>query len=277
MAVVVPARALSDQLWAQLEATRHEVHVDAVVANNGTKARGASLVVPDAVRIVDASSAVGVSHARNAGARAASGEKILFVDDDDIAAPGFVEAMAAALDEYDVVGGALDRRRFLRPDQLPAGAGPAEQLPRLTPGYLPFASGAALGVRREVFDAIGGFDETYVSGGDDTDFCWRAQHAGFTIGFAPDAVMHYRERETLRALAKQHYRFGLQDPHLFRDHRAHGMPRPGLRAVLGSWVSLTLGAPRWWPVAHQRRQWVRSLARRCGRVVGSLRYRTLFL
>lgn len=247
-----------------------------VVENGGYQPADAAVGRFEAI-VVEANQRVGVSYARNVGVAAADADRIIFCDADDIAAPGFVDAMVAALDEYDVVGGALDRRQFLPSDHLLPDAGAASDLPWLTPDYLPFASGAALGVRREVFDAIGGFDETYVSGGDDVDFCWRAQQAGFTIGFAADAVMHYRERATLRGLAKQHYRFGLQDPHLFRDHRSHGMPRPGPRAVVGSWLSLTVGAPRWLTSPYRRRQWVRSLARRVGRVVGSVRWRTLYL
>ena len=271
----MPARDAGKLLYEQANALRSS-RFPVVVVQNGHDPLEA-VAAPLGIEVVRALERIGVSYARNAGVAATSATIVVFCDADDIAAPGFVDAMTEALGRYDVVGGALDRRRFLRPEQLPEDAGPQTELAVPFAGYLPFASGAAIGVRREVFDTIGGFDETYVRGGDDVDFCWRAQQAGFTIGFAADAVMHYRERATLRGLAKQHYRFGLQDPHLFRDHRSHGMPRPGPRAVVGSWLSLTVGAPRWLTSPYRRRQWVRSLARRVGRVVGSVRWRTLYL
>jgi hypothetical protein len=89
--------------------------------------------------------------------------------------------------------------------------------------------------------------------------------------------MHYRERAGTRAIARQAYHYGRQDPHLYAMHRSEGMPRNGVRTVASSWLALTLGGPRFLRTPAQRGQWVRSVARRAGRVVGSVRYRTLYL
>ena len=46
-------------------------------------------------------------------------------------------------------------------------------------GLLPYGIGANLGVRQDVFECVGGFDEDWpVLGGDEVDFCFRAQLAG---------------------------------------------------------------------------------------------------
>lgn len=93
----------------------------------------------------------------------------------------------------------------------------ATELPVFLRGK-PYAVGANLGVRREVFDAIGGFDESFGVGSDEIDFCLRAQYQGHTIGFAPGAVVHYRVRTSLPSLVKQFYSYALGRAHLYRKH-----------------------------------------------------------
>jgi len=98
-------------------------------------------------------------------------------------------------------------------------------------GLLPYAVGANLGFRRQVFDAIGGFDGSFETGADEVDFCWRAQYAGFTIGFATSAVVHYRLREQRRALARQSYHYAIGNAHLYAKHQELGrLPKQTRRA-----------------------------------------------
>ncbi|MEU7553830.1 glycosyltransferase [Streptomyces sp. NPDC044571] len=63
-------------------------------------------------------------------------------------------------------------------------------------------SSAGMLVRRDVYDALGGFDRRLPLMRDDVDLCWRAQSAGHTVLVAPDAVMRHaeaaaRERRTV--------------------------------------------------------------------------------
>jgi GT2 family glycosyltransferase len=54
-------------------------------------------------------------------------------------------------------------------------------------------SSAGMLVRRDVWEALGGFDRRLPLMRDDVDFCWRAQAAGHTVLVAPDAVMRHAE------------------------------------------------------------------------------------
>jgi GT2 family glycosyltransferase len=139
---------------------------------------------------------------------------------------------------------------------------------------LPYAVGASLGVRTEVFQRLGGFSEEYAGGGDDVEFCWRAQLACYTLGHAPDAVMCYRLRDRLWPLAKQGYGYGRSDAHLYRDFRPHGLPPLRAGAGFRSWGRLIRRLPE---LASRDRAgaWVYGAAWRCGRLMGSLRYRVL--
>jgi len=54
-------------------------------------------------------------------------------------------------------------------------------------------SSAGMLVRRDVWDALEGFDPTLPLFRDDLDFCWRAHQAGERVLIATDAVIHHRE------------------------------------------------------------------------------------
>jgi hypothetical protein len=55
-----------------------------------------------------------------------------------------------------------------------------------------YASGAAMLVRRQVFERVGLFWDQYHIYYDDVEFCWRARLAGFNVGFAESSVCHHR-------------------------------------------------------------------------------------
>jgi GT2 family glycosyltransferase len=128
-----------------------------------------------------------------------------------------------------------------------------------------------------VFESLGGFAQDYDYGGPDTEFCWRLQLASYSLAYAPDAVIHYRHRQSLRSAAVKAYRTGRSRGRLFRDYGSLGMPRPRLAGVVFRWCRLVLTLPaavlsrptRWW--------WAEEAAGAVGRLRGSLRYKVLYL
>jgi len=73
----------------------------------------------------------------------------------------------------------------------------------------------------KVAKEINGFDSQFRAAGDDVDFIWRLQHAGYTIGFAPAAqVWHYR-RNTVKAYLKQQKGYGVAEALLKYKHPDH--------------------------------------------------------
>ena len=60
-----------------------------------------------------------------------------------------------------------------------------------------WVSGASFMIRREVIDAIGGFDENYFLYFEDIDFCFRAKKAGYSTWYVPASrVMHVGGQST---------------------------------------------------------------------------------
>jgi GT2 family glycosyltransferase len=49
--------------------------------------------------------------------------------------------------------------------------------------------GACLLVKREAFDAVGGFSERYFMYGEDADFCFKVRQAGYRVYYVPDTNM----------------------------------------------------------------------------------------
>jgi GT2 family glycosyltransferase len=106
-------------------------------------------------------------------------------------------------------------------------------------------SSAGMLVRREVWDAVAGFDPALPLFRDDVDFCWRARLAGFRVVVATDAVVHHREAAThgRRVVSAGSPPHGERPRrldrsaavHLMRSH-AHGAGRAlvTLRMIVGS-------------------------------------------
>jgi GT2 family glycosyltransferase len=228
------------------------------------------------VRLVDASDRMSTNHARNVGSAAAQGDLLAFCDADDLASPGWLAAIVAALGSYDLVGGRLDDEPLNDPVSRSWRTRPDAGLPSAL-YFRPYATSANLGVRAEVLRALGGWNEDFVRGGTEVEFCWRAQLSGYRLGYAPDAVMAYRHRATRWAFAYQLYRYGRAEAQLFRAFRDHGVPRPSVYRAGRAWAWTVVHLPDLLRSRTHQGRWLRTAAFRVGRLDGSIRFRTLCL
>jgi glycosyltransferase involved in cell wall biosynthesis len=286
VSVVIPLLNAADTLGQQLEALSRQDwdgEWEVVVSDNGSTDGGRGVAerwasALPALRVVDSSDRGGVSHARNVGAAAARGELILVCDADDVVEPGWISAMARAAGEADVLGGALDDAS-LNDSVLRAWRGPRPNgsLPTAVNDFLPYAIGSNFGVRASVFRELGGWDETFRGGGDDVEFSWRAQLRGHRLAYVPDAVIRYRYRAGLRALARQFFHYGVAEPRLYRDFRRFGARRDTVEGVARRWRWLLRRLPLAFRPPAVKGRWVGALAFHLGLVRGSVKYRTLYL
>ncbi|MCX6136214.1 MAG: glycosyltransferase [Ignavibacteriales bacterium] len=61
-------------------------------------------------------------------------------------------------------------------------------------------SGSFMMVRRDVYEKIGGLDETFFMYGEDLDWCYRVQQAGWKVFYVPvTSIIHYKGESTRRS------------------------------------------------------------------------------
>ncbi|MER6169072.1 glycosyltransferase [Streptomyces violaceorubidus] len=285
VSVIVPARDAAATLGRQLDALAVQDHTgpwEVIVVDDGSSDGTAAVAEAHrsalpALRVVRAEGGGGVNGARNLGCRHSDGTLLLFCDADDIVAPTWMSAMVAALGTAGAVGGALERHTLNGAVAL--AARPPAAVPSLADSFafLPYPWGANCGVRREVWERLGGFDPAFTYGSDDVEFFWRAQLSGAALAFAADAVVLYRLRDRVRDMARQYFRYGRSHPLLYRRFAADGMPRSSSGEAIREWARLLLRAGAVFGPEAARAQWAVRGALRAGRLLGSLRHRTRYL
>jgi GT2 family glycosyltransferase len=220
------------------------------------------------VRLVEASSRRGPGAARNIGVGKARGQILVFCDADDVVRPGWLKGMVAALNSADLVAGVFDFGSL-------QGRAHPKPVPVATTqmGFLPYALGGNLAVRRSAFETSAGFSET-LSAGEDVDFCWRLQLAGYRFAISDQAIVAKREHTTARGAFRATWVYGQCTTLLYRRYRARGM-RPDLRGAAKAWVWLIVALPRLIEPAR-RPEWTRACGIRLGRLAGSVSHHTFF-
>lgn len=283
VSVVVPVRNGEAHIAEQLAALAGQSYCGAwelIVVDNGCGDRTIEIVesfrsqLPSLV-VVDARRRRGLARARNAGAAAARGELIAYCDADDVAAPDWLEALVAGAGRGDIVGGSNDFE--VLNNGLQRTWERAGTMTSLNSGYnfLPYASGGNCAIRAHVAREIG-WDERFVFGGSDIEFAWRAQLAGYRVAFVPEAVMRIRFRNRPISIGRQHFRYGMAEPYLFRRFRGRGMPPRDSAKALKRWRWLARNAVRHLSKEEDRGNWLRLAGASFGRFYGSLRWRVLF-
>ena len=234
-----------------------------------------------AAHLVRAYGRPGQSYARNVGAAEARGEHLLFCDADDVVSSTWVRSLSTALtDRRALVTGPIEVSRLNDDATWRAYVGPFHPPlvhPYAVESYLPFAYGCNMGIRRADFLALGGMDNSYRGGDEDTDFSWRAQEAGLEFVEVPDAVVHYRLRRTPLRVFQQRRGYARGRVLTWVRSTASGRPVGGMslkwtaREVLrlpGEWL-------RTRSLAASRLGFASKAGALIGNLEGQLRYRFL--
>lgn len=232
VSIVVPTynredrlRRVIDALARQVVPVRLEVVVVSDGSTDGTHDYLAALRAPGMTVVVVEQPNSGPAAARNAGIQHASGDLVVFVDDDVVATPGLVAAHMAAHarvgDRAVVIGPMVDppdhqmspwvrwEQAMLRKQYWAMKAGKYRATARQ------FYTGNA-SIRREHLVAVGGFD-TRFRRAEDVELALRLDDAGLEFDFAPDAIGHHYAERSYQAWLKNAFDYGRNDVIFGRD------------------------------------------------------------
>lgn len=201
--IIVPVYRDWEGLRSLLEALRTQARYDVelIVVDNDPEGQSApdDLPSPGLEWHIAECATPGSYAARNAGARLARSDLLIFTDADCRPAPGWLTAyLETPKPTNALVAG---------PVIMQAGSNPGaweifdtvrglHQEVFMRHGY---AMTANLAVPRAVFDRLGGFDARRLSGGD-AEFCRRARRQGHDLLLEPEACVFHPARKTSREL-----------------------------------------------------------------------------
>ena len=207
VSIVMPfagSRAEAEAALAALRALDTGPGDELILADNSGVAAADERVI-----VVPATGEQSPSHARNAGAARASRDWILFLDADCRAPADLLDVFFGipVAEDVGALAGAVVPTAGLRsrpPLAVRYGTAKSflDQDAHLAHPFMPRAVAANLLVRREAFEAVGGFYEG-VRAAEDTDFSWRLQRAGWRLEGRSAATVEHRYRTTVRALRRQ--------------------------------------------------------------------------
>jgi GT2 family glycosyltransferase len=201
-------RSLDQCLRSLLELEYPDYEV-IVVDDGSTDDTGAILARYPNVRTIRQANH-GLSYARNVGLHAATGAIVAYTDSDCYADPDWLTHLVDQLQRTTAaaVGGPnlAPQEGWLAACVAAAPGQPTHVLESDQEAeHIP---GCNMAFRRDDLLAINGFDYQYRKAGDDVDVCWRLQHAGKWITFAPGAFVWHHRRQTPRTYLKQQAGYG---------------------------------------------------------------------
>lgn len=209
-----------------------DLALERIVVDNGSTDGTQAMLAEEFpnVRVVQSQENLGFGRANNVAARASRGRALLLLNSDCELLPGALPTMVGALDQDASLGGVLCR--LLNPDgTLQPSVHRSFPSPWSLVGELVFLSSlcyavyrtpalhawllyrtirahqraydvawggaACMLVRRDVFEAVGGFDERYFMFCEDMDLCKRIRDAGYRLRYLPGAsAIHHWGRST---------------------------------------------------------------------------------
>lgn len=163
--------------------------------------------------------------ARNTGLKRCKGEIIAFTDSDCIADEDWILKVVECFQDENVgcVAGRIEGyspSNYIE-EYLIKNHYLSQEETTLKHWYLPYAQTANAVYRRAVLDAIGVFEERWVSAGD-TDLTWRMLlHTRYRLHYCKDALIFHVHRSTLKGLFNQRKTWGYGEVLLYKKYKVH--------------------------------------------------------
>jgi glycosyltransferase involved in cell wall biosynthesis len=162
----------------------------------------------------------GPAHCRNLGAKVAGGDFLIFTDSDCSVAVDWLdkfERNLATNDTDSVMGRLVLLPSNLLGDSISALGFPAggsigfdKMWPVDEHGYTSSLSSCNCAIKKELFEELGGFDESFpYAGGEDSLLAYRLIRNQYRIKYCPDVVAYHPARDSMRGFVRWQFKRGV--------------------------------------------------------------------
>lgn len=275
VSVVVPAfnaeRTIADCIDSLLRQKLRRDKYRIIVVDNESRDKTGEILCGFGDRItVLKESNRGPSAARNLGILSGNSEIVAFIDADCVADPNWLKNLVGPLrdDGVGIVGGEIlaqsrheSVRRFgerIHDHQ--------KAIERCNPPYVISMNSA---MRRQVLTEVGLYD-TEFQRGEDVDLSWRIHAAGYSLRYAPDAVVYHDNESSLSGLLREGCQHGYYGIKLKRRHKAYLIESGRNRNVFGHLRRTMANFLRYVDAENQREQYLYQAVFNGGKTFGSL-------
>lgn len=212
-----------DPCFSSLAETDYPGQVELILVDNGSTDPSVEHMerYHPHVQVVRSATNLGFTGGNNLGVRHASGEYVVFLNNDMRVTPEWLRHLLAPMQPD--AGLICTGAKILRWDghavdfvgtrmnftghgfQLDFGA-PYTPLSYQDPVDLVFACGGCMCIQREVYTEVGGFDDDFFAYFEDVDLGYRLWALGYRIQFAPQAIVYHRHHGTSGGIATHQLR-----------------------------------------------------------------------
>ncbi len=201
-----------EDLFKTVDLSKTEIIIINNASTDGTEEYLQSL--GSKIKVIKNKENLNYSKINNQGAKIASGKYLIFLNNDTLPLPGWYDEIIKEFEEYPDTG--IQGVKLLYEDGTIQHAGMVfgpmpntddcpfhayVQLPADFPyvnlrRQFQFVTGACLAIRSHLFRQIGGFDEEYEFGWEDTDLCMKVNQTGKQVIYNPKSVLYHFESGT---------------------------------------------------------------------------------
>jgi len=152
----------------------------------------------------------GFAEPNNIGAKIAKGDFLLFLNNDTVVNPNFLEKMVNVLNKDSKI--AICQSLLLKPNNDIDSSGDfVDELGRAYSSRKKLtdvkeilcARGASMMVKKDPFWDLGGFDKKFFASFEDVDICWRAWLWGYKVVLVPDSIVYHKGGSTVQNMSSE--------------------------------------------------------------------------
>jgi GT2 family glycosyltransferase len=207
------------------------------------------------IRVVTHATNTGFAGACNDGAAAASGEYLVFLNNDTIPQPGWLDALVRHAESHPAAAAVASKLLF--PNDTIQHAGvvicqdyntrhlysgfPADHPAVNKSRRFQVVTAASVLVRQGAFEQVGGFDTAFRNGFEDVDLCLRLGERGHEVHYCHESVLYH-----LESVSEGRFESEVENSRLYQARWAHRTRPDDLQYYIEDDL-LSVSYARWYP------------------------------